>query len=769
VSLTGSASRSDLVVNNGSGVYVALSNGNGTFQTPKEVTGGQFAVETHTVDLNGDGKPDLVVTGSAALISYLGNGDGTFGAIAGTGTAYDDLNYQSSISQHTVLGDFNGDGKIDFANLDYAGDIGLGLGNGDGTFAAPPLLYSGQVPVTIPRNFYGEVALDLNGDGITDLIGAGSSSFVAALGAAKGKFTYVTALPYSAYTAVSMQPVTGDFNRDGLQDVILTGTNGSAGVALSKGDGSLKTPVTVIQPPIAMACSLYGAAVGDVNGDAKADIVFTYQGDNCGAGGTAPSGYMTVLGNGDGTFRTPVFTPFGTAITPVALAGFHGKNKPLDLVIGDDGTEPSVSLLKGNGDGTFGAPVTVSSGFNVLNLLATDYDQDGNSDLTLILEPGQTQQSQILRGNGDGSFDSPVTIADSAINNNAIYADLNGDGIPDLIGDGQGGVLSVMLGSGSGQFAPPIHYLYAGYPISIFAGNFLADNTLSIIAPNGFAGGTVFFMNQGGTSLTVTPSATSITPGQSVTLNSALSATLAGQPAPTGTVTFYDGTTQIGSGGIGASISTANLAAGTHSITAVYSGDSHFNPNTSAAVAVTVATPPPPDFSFTATGSTLTIAKGSSGTLQFTVSTNASLSASASFQCSGLPRESTCSFSPANLTVGPGSSGTTTLTVQTTAASANARLRASNTVAAKWGGIVAAGLLCLVIPRRRRRWLGMVLILSLGGMVSMTGCGGGGGSATTTPTDPGTPAGSSTVTVTATAISGSSTITHTSAITLVVQ
>lgn len=771
-SLTGSATKADLVVHNEAGAYVALSNGDGTFQTPQLATPGQNVSETQIADINGDGKPDLIVESDGVLVSYLGNGDGTFGPITGTGAAY--TNDIVAPSLQTVIADFNGDGKADFANLSNGGYIGLGLGNGDGTFHTSPLLYSNQTPAFTPSGFVGEVALDLNGDGIADVLGVGHQSLLAALSEGKGKFSYVTALSPSAYSALTISPVSADFNGDGLQDVIFTGFDGTAGIALSKGDGTLKTPVFVIQPPTPFACDLYDAAAGDINGDGKMDVVFAYSGDSPCGGSTTPSGYLVALGNGDGTFKTPVFTPYGKEGYTLALGNFHGKNKPLDLVFSDTTGNPataSVTLLTGNGDGTFGSPLTVSAGSSVVQILTADYNQDGNPDLTFIASPqfvvssgSYAGASQQLPGNGDGTFGPAVTLTDETLNLNAVYADVNGDGIPDLIGDGQEGVLSVNLGTGSGQFAAPIdYYTLAG---NLLAGNFLGDNTLSIVSPTG---GTALLMNQGGTSLTVTSSATSIAPGQSVTLNSALSATLSGQPAPTGATTFYDGTTQIGSGGVGASITTSDLAAGSHSITAVYSGDSHFNPNTSAAVTVTVAAPPPPDFTFTAGASNLTVTKGSSGTLQFTVATNASLSASASFQCSGLPRESTCSFSPSNLTVGAGSSGTTTLTVQTTAASANARLRAGNSAVGKWGGIAAAGLLCLMIPRRKKRWLMIVVLLAIGGLASMTGCGGGSGSGTTTPTDPGTPAGNSTVTVTATAISGGTTITHTSTISLVVQ
>ena len=116
-----------------------------------------------------------------------------------------------------------------------------------------------------------------------------------------------------------------------------------------------------------LTCDISSVADGDVNGDGKLDLLLAYPGDlYCGGfTDTVPSGYMVALGNGDGTFKTATLTPSGDALFRLALAPYHGAGKPLDLVVSDDIIEsfppvpsnPSVSFLTGNGDGTFGAPV----------------------------------------------------------------------------------------------------------------------------------------------------------------------------------------------------------------------------------------------------------------------------------------------------------------------------------------------------------------------------------------------------------------------------
>ncbi|WP_263360035.1 FG-GAP-like repeat-containing protein [Acidicapsa ligni] len=785
-SLTTDASKADLILINYAGVYTALGNGDGTFQTPnlllnKTQTPNQSlqtgcVLQVQAVDLNGDSKPDLVAVGCGALVTYLGNGDGTFNGITGTAVGFDDGGYGSV--NLIVTADFNGDGKVDFANSDASGNVELGIGNGDGTFVATPLLYSANSPILPPQAVGVGAVADLNGDGFTDLIALGPNSLVTGLANAKGGFSYQTTLPYSTYGTVYVELSTGDFNGDGRQDIVLVGDDGTAAVALSNGDGTFRTPVNPITPSMALACALYYSAVGDINGDGKLDLVFAYPGDvGCG-GSTVPSGYFTVLGNGDGTFKTPTFYASGTDLYTVTLASFHGKNNPLDLILGSSGLftlSGSASILKGNGDGTFEAPTVVYTGNSVQQILTDDFNQDGSPDLTLVtLDSGTGGEAMLYAGNGDGTFKKSTGLGANTINNSAIYADVNGDGIPDLIGDDRYGLMFVNLGTGQGSFAPSINYFFSGITTPLFAGNFLGDNTQSIVGFSEYLGGTAFFMNQGGTSLTVTASPSPVAGGTSVVLTANLAATLSHQPEPIGTIKFYDNSsTLLGSSPVGTPFSFTGLQPGVHSITAVYSGDAHFNPNTSTPFTVTISAPPPPDpdFTFTSSAVTLTLAAGLSGTLNLTIADNASLTSKTTFQCSGLPAESSCSFTPSTLSVSAGNSGTTTLSISTKAASTNIRLKVgSQAHLAGLGVIAAGGLLFLILPRKRAGWFLLVAVVTLGSLIPLSGC--GGGSSPSTPTgssDPGTPTGTSNITVTATATSGSTTITHTATIALTVQ
>src|ERR1019366_8694387 len=105
-----------------------------------------------TGDLNGDGIPDLLVPSSGTVVAYLGNGDGTFTQKSTTATP---------TGGFLALGDFNHDGKLDFAT---SGKL-LALGNGDGTFQAPV-----QIAQDLGTGVTNIAAGDLNGDGWPDLV-----------------------------------------------------------------------------------------------------------------------------------------------------------------------------------------------------------------------------------------------------------------------------------------------------------------------------------------------------------------------------------------------------------------------------------------------------------------------------------------------------------------------------------------------------------------------------------------------------------------------
>jgi hypothetical protein len=237
--------------------------------------------------------------------------------------------------------------------------------------------------------------------------------------------------------------------------------------------------------------------------------------------------------------------------------------------------------------------------------------------------------------------------------------------------------------------------------------------------------------------------------GVSVTFTATVAPT-SGTGVPTGTVTFFDGSTQLGTATLSsgaATYTTASLAAGAHSITAQYGGDADDDASTSAVFTETIAAP---TFSLSANPTSLTIAQGSSGTSTITVTPTGGFSQQIAFTCAGLPSYATCIFAPSTLTPS-GSQVSTTMTIATnvTTAGLNGAGNAPGNASAPRAvlAMLAFGLLALIRGRRKASttggWLSSTIIAILLSIQLAFACGCGGGQQEKTP------AGSSQITVSA--------------------
>jgi hypothetical protein len=252
-------------VNGNGSISVLLGKGDGTFQPAVNYSVGVASVSVSVGDFNGDGNLDLIVADRGGILPgdaelLLGNGDGTFqpAKIAG--------NFSSAWG---VVGDFNGDGKLDFAGVTALG-ITVILGNGDGTFQAP--IMSSSIGEAVFA-----AAADLNGDGKLDLVTANglSNTVSVALGNGDGTFqTPTTYNPGANPTGVAV----ADFNGDGKLDIAVAdgGSGGGTGaftILRGKGDGTF-----TITPSQSIGCNPVSVALTDFNGDGKPDLaVFNVQ------------------------------------------------------------------------------------------------------------------------------------------------------------------------------------------------------------------------------------------------------------------------------------------------------------------------------------------------------------------------------------------------------------------------------------------------------------------------------------------------------------
>jgi len=310
------------------------------------------------------------------------------------------------------------------------------------------------------------------------------------------------------------------------------------------------------------------------------------------------SGSISVLlGNGDGTFGNSVALYEAGGFSTSVAAGDLNRDGKLDLAVADFESN-LVSVLLGNGDGTFQKAVPYPAGGGSTSVTIADFNGDAKPDL--VVANSAINTVSVLLGNGDGSFSS----ANYAVGDSPQFAaagDFNGDGKPDLaVANAGSDKLSVLLGNGDGSFQAAMNYGEGPSPWSLVVGDFNGDGAPDLAATN-TAGASprkrslTVLLNTRGTVGSVTSSPNPSSVGQPVTFTANVhpsvpgSAYLAGKI--TGTVTFHEGSTILGSATLVsgyANLVTSSLSQGMHTITAVYSGDSNFNAVTSPPLIQTV-------------------------------------------------------------------------------------------------------------------------------------------------------------------------------------
>jgi hypothetical protein len=364
--------------------------------------------------------------------------------------------------------------------------VTVNTGSGDGTiaidltgsdvkdYAGNPLASDGTFgsPTTYATTSgpQGIALADFNGDGHLDMATPDytTASVSVRLGNGDGTFGARTTLAAgSAPTFIAAS----DLNGDGNQDLAVVNYTHQITILLGNGDGTFQ------------AGSGYGVhtqprslAIGDLNGDGVPDVavanVTSYP-------DPADNFYLSVLiGNGDGTFQSQVKYIAGAGPISVAMGDLDGDGN-LDLAAANVYGN-SVSVFLGNGDGTIQAPVNYAAGTNPAGVAIGDLNSDGNLDV--VVGNATSSTVSVFLGNGDGTLASQVTYAAGAGADDVTLSDLNGDSHLDMVvANNQANSGSVFLGVGDGTFLEQVTYSTGPNPTQIAVGDVNEDGRPDLV------------------------------------------------------------------------------------------------------------------------------------------------------------------------------------------------------------------------------------------------------------------------------------------------
>jgi len=531
--------------------------------------------------------------------------------------------------QFILPGEFKGDGKVDLVVGPSGSTFSVLLGKGDGTFAAPAFY---GVPPRLTGQITTMLIGDFNGDGKPDIFVTYIDTLDAPLFPThytiffgNGDGTFSTNNVGGLISSVA-HTVAVDINRDGYLDIvgICTDSTKAQTVCVLRGDGAGHFATTTAYAP-SFGTNFDGLAVGDFNRDGKLDLVLS------GEAPDADAVLLTLLaGNGDGTFGPPTVIYSGGGVSGGRGAGLAvadlNSDGFLDLVFSEidlicpDVTcaTAQISSFVGNGDGTFQSPLTLPGldpAAGSLEPLIADLDGDGNPDIVI--------QNQILALKPNGlslphrSYPAPFNVA--------AVGDLNGDGKVDLIG----------LGPDSSHLAEALQVR----PKPDFVGSL--DTPFQTIVPGGTARFNIL-----------------ITPVDNFTGTVRFKAS----GLPEGAVASFNPASVKGGGPSVLSIVTSSSTP-TNSYHIELSGRSG---DVSHAGTVTLNVGPQgtdfTDFAGSVSPSFVDVVPGSFGAFRIDVLPLNGFAADVDFTASGLPAGSTASFSPNPLT---GGSGSAVLTIST--------------------------------------------------------------------------------------------------------
>ena len=412
----------DIVMATYGGVAVLLGKGSGVLATPFYASH-NLTTSLAIADFNGDGELDIVaniVTNGSQLIFLAGKGNGTFRP--------PQLLSNPCVDCSVAAADFDADGNMDLAVASTSSFFVL-LGNGNGTFRSGPVAFPLGFGVWVTTG-------DINGDNLPDAVAVDFAGTVNVyIGKGDGTFKE------TQYTSKKsgFQAVLADLNHDGKPDLVTQDRDtDTISIWLNLGGGAFGSPATISAGCNAgFGCTFEGIAIGDFNEDGKLDIA-------------TPASVL--LGNGDGSFGTPV--PFLAGDEPITVAsGDLNADGYSDLIVANF-SATNISILFGSAQVLNQAP-EIPVGLRPVSITSGDFNHDGKIDLA-VASPAQLGVL-LFAGNGDGTFTRKLSIP-SLSPGAVISGDFNRDGKLDLAISSQSTGTTIFLGKADGSFTRGAQY-----------------------------------------------------------------------------------------------------------------------------------------------------------------------------------------------------------------------------------------------------------------------------------------------------------------------
>ena len=450
---------------------------------------------THFVakDFNNDGNVDLLTlwysSESGNRLSFNpGRGDGSFGVAVSFA-----LGFTLKSQPRMDAGDFNNDGKLDLVMMDVE-TLYIRLGDGAGGFGAAT-----SFPVTSGAL---EMALgDFNNDRNLDVIVA--NEYVAwvsvLLGDGTGKLKPEVKLALTETSTGVTALATGDFNGDAKLDLLYL-PRGAFFFVLLPGNGTggfgRGTNVSFVDRTVTTAISPSGFAVGDVNGDGRPDVAVP-----------SNQGAWLVINKGDGTFNEGKLLSGSSG--NMLIGDVNGDELAEVLAVGGG----TITLWRNLGGGRLAEPVeylTGTGGPNIFGTTLADINRDGLLDVVLpaavVIGSDPLTGLNVALGNRLNGLSLSLGRSLDFFANSSTLADLNGDGLQDLVAvygaENDSGGLAISLGNGTGNFATPTNTYPARRPVGLDVRDLNLDGKLDVIVANDGSALLNVWLNDGGGRLT---------------------------------------------------------------------------------------------------------------------------------------------------------------------------------------------------------------------------------------------------------------------------